>query len=139
MGIGGGKVKTSTPFACLLTVGIRVSKMAFLRPPYRGDSGWKYNLGGSTSFLLSLLIADMEVKPDDTLAKTIIRWCLGVEKCTFWVAHYMGIRSRKYLFWEGPPHVGIREGTERPGSREKEIEFEIPDFPKTRRASAAFW
>ena len=71
-----------------------------------------------------MLIADMEVKPDGTLAKTIIRCCLGVEKCAFWVTHEVGIRSRKYLFWEGQPHVGIRDGTDRPGSREKEIEFD---------------
>ena len=28
------------------TMGIRGSEMAFLRPPYRGDSGQSYNVGG---------------------------------------------------------------------------------------------
>ena len=52
----------------------------------------------------------------------------------------MGIGSGIFVFlrrayYKGKKRIG------RPGSREKEIEFEreIPEFPKTRRASAAFW
>ena len=47
-----------------------------------------------------------------------------------------------------PPYRGGKDRPGRPGSREKEIEFErvkrerereIPEFPKPRRASAAVW
>ena len=50
----------------------------------------------------------------------------------------MGIRSGIFVFL-GPPYHGGKDRIGRPGSREKEIEFEIPEFPKTRRARAAFW
>ena len=58
----------------------------------------------------------------------------------------MGIRTRIFVFL-GPPYHGGKDRIGRPGSREKEIEFErererereIPEFPKTRRARAAFW
>ena len=58
----------------------------------------------------------------------------------------MGIRSEFFVFLRPACYGGIQR-TGRPGTREKEIGFErererereIPDFPKTRRARAAFW
>ena len=58
----------------------------------------------------------------------------------------MGIRSGIFVFLR-PPYHGGKDRPGRPGSKEKEIEFErvreiereIPEFPKTRRARAAFW
>ena len=52
----------------------------------------------------------------------------------------MVIRSGIFVFLRPPYHWG-KDRIGRPGSREKEIEFEreIPEFPKTRRARAAFW
>ena len=71
----------------------------------------------------------------------------------------MGFRSGISVFWRPAYHGGIQR-TGRPGTREKEIGFErererererepgererererkIPEFPKTRRARAAFW
>ena len=60
----------------------------------------------------------------------------------------MGIGSGIFVFLR-PAYYGGKQRIGRPGSREKEIEFErerererereIPEFPKTRRASAAFW
>ncbi len=37
-----------------------------------------------------------------------------------------------------PPHHGGKDRTGRPGSGEKEIGFEIPDFPKTRAHALRF-
>ena len=60
----------------------------------------------------------------------------------------MGIRSGIFVFLR-PPYYGGIQRTGRPGTREKEIGFErerekerereILEFPKTRRARAAFW
>ena len=50
----------------------------------------------------------------------------------------MGIRGSKMVFLR-PPYRGGKDRPGRPGSKEKEIEFEIPEFPKPRRASAAVW
>ena len=58
----------------------------------------------------------------------------------------MGIRSGIVVFLRAP-YRGGKDRPGRPGSRVKEIGFErererereIPEFPKTRRARAAFW
>ena len=52
----------------------------------------------------------------------------------------MGIGSGIFVFLR-PPYHGGKDRPGRPGSKEKEIEFEreIPEFPKPRRASAAVW
>ena len=50
----------------------------------------------------------------------------------------MGIRIWIFVLLR-PPYHGGKDGLGRPGSKEKEIEFEIPEFPKPRRASAAVW
>ena len=52
----------------------------------------------------------------------------------------MGIRNGIFVFLR-PPYRGGKDRPGRPGSKEKEIEFEreIPEFPKPRRARAAVW
>ena len=49
----------------------------------------------------------------------------------------MGIRSGICVFLR-PSCYGDSERTGRPGSGEKEIGFEIPDFPKTRAHALRF-
>ena len=49
----------------------------------------------------------------------------------------MGIRSGICVFLR-PPCYGDSERTGWPGSGEKEIGFEIPDFPKTRAPALRF-
>ena len=71
------------------TMGIRGSKMAFLRPPYHGDSERNFRVFEGT-----------------------IPWGKGQ-------ARTAGKQSER--------------------DRVREREREIPEFPKTRRARAAFW
>ena len=49
----------------------------------------------------------------------------------------MGIGNEICVFLR-PPCYGDSERTGRPGSGEKEIGFEIPDFPKTRAHALRF-
>ena len=49
----------------------------------------------------------------------------------------MGIRSGISVFLR-PPYYGGIQRTGRPGTREKEIGFEIPEFPKPRAPALRF-
>ena len=86
-----------------------------------------------------MVLADKGARLPGVLRKTSVARGLGVEKHVFCVAAKKGIGSDKCGVREGDDRKGMRDRDEGPGARVKEIEFEIPKFSKTRRASAAFW
>ena len=75
------------------------------------------------------------------LAKTSIAWGLEDRKLRFSGHHTMGIRNRNSVFFGVT--IPWRKGQERTAGKQRERdrvrEKEIPEFPKTRRARAAFW
>ena len=73
------------------------------------------------------------------LRKTSARRGLGVEKHVFCGLHKKGINVGNCGVWEAHHNKGIRNGQERPGTREKEIEFERDTrLPKTRAPALRF-
>ena len=87
------------------------------------EVGRKYNPRGTLPYLY-LLIADPGAKPDGVRAKIVLGSCLGVENDVFFTSRAVGIKVANKRFWRGRGAVGDRSHGKRPGTREKEIEFD---------------